>query len=164
MSPARGKPWGGRFRQATDPAVERFTAVPGVEAAGAARVLPLSGTIGDWSITIEHKPRVTGENPNGDWQVVTPGYFAALGIPVIRGRAILPRDDETAPLVAVISETMAGRYWPGEDALGKRFHLGTSDQPWVEIVGSSPEGSELSLFQSTAMPRSRSGSIAISPR
>ena len=125
----------GRANRFFRDAVDRFAAVPGVESAGAVRVLPLSGTIGDWSITIEHKPRVTGENPNGDWQVVTPGYFETLGIPLVRGRAIETRDDETAPLVAVISETMADRYWTGEDAIGKRFHLGTANQPWIEIVG-----------------------------
>jgi putative ABC transport system permease protein len=115
--------------------IDRVAALPGVKAAGSVRILPLTATIGDWSITLEHRPRQPGENPNGDWQIVTPGYFEALGISTVRGRAIEPRDDETAPLVAVINETMAAQYWPGEDALGKRFHLGTSDQPWIEIVG-----------------------------
>jgi predicted permease len=115
--------------------VDRVAALPGVKAAGSVRILPLTATIGDWSITLEHRPRQVGENPNGDWQVVTPGYFEALGVTTVRGRAIQPRDDEAAPLVAVINETMAAQYWPGDDALGKRFHLGTSDQPWIEIVG-----------------------------
>ncbi len=115
--------------------VSRVAALPGVKAAGSVRILPLTATIGDWSITIEHRMRPVGENPNGDWQIVTPGYFEALGVMTARGRAIEPRDDESAPLVAVINETMAAQYWPGEDALGKRFHLGTSDQPWIEIVG-----------------------------
>ncbi len=113
----------------------RVGAIPGVRAAGSVRVLPLTSTIGDWSITIEHQERRPGENPNGDWQIVTPGYFEAIGATMARGRAIGPADDEAAPLVAVVNETMAARYWPGVEVLGKRFHLGTSDQPWIEIVG-----------------------------
>jgi predicted permease len=112
----------------------RVAAIPGVRAAGSVRVLPLTSTIGDWSITIEHQERGPGENPNGDWQIVTPGYFEAIGATMVRGRAIAPADDEAAPLVAVVNETMAAR-WPGVEALGQRFHLGTSDQPWIEIVG-----------------------------
>lgn len=59
----------------------------------------------------------------------------ALGIQLRRGRALTRADDETAPLVAVVNETMAARYWPGQDAIGRRFHLGTRNQPWIEIVG-----------------------------
>jgi putative ABC transport system permease protein len=114
---------------------DRVAALPGVSAAGAARILPLTGTIGDWSITIENRPAVEGENPNADWQIVTAGYLETMGIPIRRGRAITRADDERAPLVAVVNEAMASRYWPGQDPLGKRFHLGSRDQPWIEIVG-----------------------------
>ena len=117
--------------------VTRVAALPGVRAAGSVRILPLTATIGNWSITLEHRQRKVGENDNGDWQIVTPGYFEALGVRMARGRAITARDDESAPLVAVINETMAARYWPGEDALGRRYHLGTMDQPWIEVVGIS---------------------------
>jgi predicted permease len=117
--------------------VTRVAALPGVRAAGSVRILPLTGTIGDWSITIEHQERKPGENPNGDWQVVTPGYFEAMGVRMVRGRALAHQDDENGIPVAVVNETMAARYWPGQDAIGKRFHLGTMDQPWVEIVGVS---------------------------
>jgi putative ABC transport system permease protein len=102
---------------------------------GATRLLPLTGTIGDWSITLEGRPRVPGENPNGDWQVVTPGYFETMGMKLVRGRFITDADQETSPLSAVINETMARRYWPNEDAIGKRFHIGTNSQPWITVVG-----------------------------
>jgi predicted permease len=120
------------FHQLTD----RLEAIPGVATAGAARILPLSRSIGDWSLTIDN-PRYTGEPSatSADWQVVTPGYLETVGIGIERGRTILPSDDAGAPLVAIANETMAQRYWPGEDALGRRFHLGTLDQPWVTIVG-----------------------------
>jgi putative ABC transport system permease protein len=113
--------------------------LPGVQAVGATRLLPLTGTIGNWSITQEGRPKAPGENPNGDWQVVTPGYFESMGIRLVRGRFLLDTDDEHAPVVAVINETMAARYWPGQDAIGKRFRIGGLSTPWVTIVGLSGE-------------------------
>jgi putative ABC transport system permease protein len=109
--------------------------LPGVRSVGATRLLPLTGTIGDWSITLEGRVRLPGENPNGDWQVATPGYLETMGMKRVRGRFFTEADNENAPLVAVINETMAKRYWPNEEALGKRFHLGTNERPWITIVG-----------------------------
>lgn len=114
---------------------ERLAALPGVTAAGAVRVLPLSRTIGDWSITLEGRPYVPAENPNADCQAVTPGYFRAMGLRVVRGRALTAADREDAPLVAVVNQTMAARYWPGQEAIGQRFMMGTDDKPWLTIVG-----------------------------
>ncbi|HXW08705.1 MAG TPA: ABC transporter permease [Vicinamibacterales bacterium] len=114
---------------------ERLEGIPGVSSAGAIRILPLTRTIGDWSITLEGRPYSPAENPNGDFQWVTPGYFTAMGLRLVRGRFPTNADREDAPMVVVINETMAARYWPGEDALGRRFHLGTKDQPWLTIVG-----------------------------
>ena len=108
---------------------------PGVEQAAAVRILPLSGHIGDWSITIEGKPTQPGENPNGDWQVVTPGYFETMGIRLAKGRTFTEQDRADAPLVAIINQTMADRYWPGEEVLGKRFSLGAQQPAMVTIVG-----------------------------
>jgi putative ABC transport system permease protein len=113
----------------------QLSELPGVLSVGATRLLPLTGTIGDWSITLEGRPRAPGENPNGDWQVVTPGYFESMGVKLVRGRFMTEADDANAPLVAVINETMAKRYWPAEDAIGKRFHIGTNEQPWMTVVG-----------------------------
>jgi putative ABC transport system permease protein len=114
---------------------QRLGELPGVRVVGATRILPLTGTIGDWSITLEGRARVPGENPNGDWQVVTPGYFESMGVKLVRGRVITDADNENAPIVAVINETMAHRYWPNDDAIGKRFHIGTNNQPWITVVG-----------------------------
>jgi len=114
---------------------DRLAQINGVRSVGATRLLPLTGTIGDWSITIEGRVRAPGENPNGDWQVVTPGYLETMGMKKVRGRFFGPTDNENAPIVAVINETMAKRYWPSEDAIGKRFHIGSATQPWITIVG-----------------------------
>ena len=114
---------------------ERVAQIPGVRAAGSVRVLPLARTIGDWSIKIEGRPYVPEENPNGDYQGVTPGYFEAMGVKLIRGRFLTAADHEEAMPVAVINDTMAARYWPGEDAIGRQFMMGTDDKPWLTIVG-----------------------------
>jgi predicted permease len=114
---------------------ERVGQIPGVRAAGSARVLPLARNIGDWSIKIEGRPFVPEENPNGDYQAVTPGYFEALQLKLLRGRFLSDADREGTMPVVVINETMANRYWPGEDAVGRKFHMGTDDKPWLTIVG-----------------------------
>jgi putative ABC transport system permease protein len=115
--------------------IERIAQIPGVRAAGSARVLPLARSIGDWSIKIEGRPYVPEENPNGDYQAVTPGYFDAMSLKLIRGRFLTGADREGTQPVVVINETMASRYWPGEDAIGRQFHMGTDDKPWLTIVG-----------------------------
>ncbi|MBC7791499.1 MAG: ABC transporter permease [Anaerolineae bacterium] len=115
--------------------LQRIEELPGVRSVGATRLLPLSGTIGDWSITIEGRDVISGENPNADWQVVTPGYFESMGLSLVRGRFITEADNESGPLSAVINESLAQRYWRGADPLGKRFHLGTANQPWITVVG-----------------------------
>jgi putative ABC transport system permease protein len=121
------------YRQVT----ERLAQLPGVSAAGGVRLLPLARTIGDWSITIEGRDLAPGENPNGDFQFATPGYFDAMGLTLVRGRWFTPADRENAPLVVVVNDTMAARYWASEDAIGKRFKMGGagSTRPMMTIVG-----------------------------
>jgi hypothetical protein len=66
---------------------------------------------------------------------VSQGYFAAMGVPILRGRAFLDSDRSDTPLVAVVNEKFANHYWPKQDALGKRFHLKTASGALVQIVG-----------------------------
>lgn len=115
--------------------IERVEELPGVQTAGMVRVLPLSQPIGDWSIKIEGRPYVPAENPNGDYQAVTPGYFEAMNIGLVRGRLLNAGDREDSMPAVVINDTMAARYWPGEDAIGRQFMMGTDDKPWLTIVG-----------------------------
>jgi putative ABC transport system permease protein len=116
---------------------QRLGELPGVTQVGATRALPLSGTIGDWSITLEYRATQPGENPNGDWQVVAPGYFESMGMKLVRGRTFTDADNENAPIVAVVNEAMAKKYWPDRDAIGQRFRIGSQNQPWITIVGIS---------------------------
>lgn len=70
-------------------------------------------------------------------RIVTPGYFETLRIPLIRGRLFNQRDRQNAPLVAAVNQTMARRFWPNQDAIGKRFKIGPVDSsaPYVQVVG-----------------------------
>ncbi|HKY03866.1 MAG TPA: FtsX-like permease family protein, partial [Blastocatellia bacterium] len=70
--------------------------------------------------------------------IVTPGFFKSMGIPLITGREFTPQDATGTPEVVIINETMAKRYWPGEDPIGKRFMYGSpgnDSPPWMTIVG-----------------------------
>jgi predicted permease len=116
----------------------RAAAMPGARAAGAVRILPLARTIGDWSITVEGRPLASpNENPNGDFQSATPGYLAAMGTTLVRGRLLTADDREDTEPVVVINDTMAARYWPGQDAVGRRFRMGGpgGKTPFMTIVG-----------------------------
>lgn len=70
-----------------------------------------------------------------DYRSVTPGYFAALRIPIVAGRGFTGADDERSQPVVVVSRSLADRFWPGEDPLGKRLTLGRGDAPWLTVVG-----------------------------
>lgn len=121
------------YRQLT----ERVDALPGVASAGAAAALPLMHTVGDWGIDIEGRVEEPDENFVGYPQIVTPRYFEAMGIRRVGGRFLEETDRADAVPAAVISETMAETYWPGETAIGKRFRISReeNDGPWFTVVG-----------------------------
>lgn len=116
---------------------ERLSARPGVVAVGAASILPLTGDNTDVSFVAEGRPLPTSreEASAANYRSATPGYLPAMGIRLLRGRGILESDRAGAPLVAVINETMANRYWPGEDPVGVRFSTESTDGPWTTVVG-----------------------------
>jgi len=120
-----------------DALMPRLAAIPGVETAGSASSLPLQG---GWNrgfqvegITVP--PGETG--PYGNFRSVYPGFFRALRIPVLRGRAFTDADRAGAPRVAIVDAAMAKSYWPGQDPIGKRISLGgTEEEPeWTEVIG-----------------------------
>ena len=113
-------------------------AVPGVRAAGAVNALPLGGESSiSLSFTIEGRPP-SGANPNdrpwAEYLIATPGYFRAMGIPLVAGRDFADADDSRAPPVAVINETMAKRLWTGSSPLSARFRMPFDSVPRT-IVG-----------------------------
>jgi putative ABC transport system permease protein len=75
------------------------------------------------------------EDPSADRYSITPGYLHAMRIPLLRGREFDERDVAKSPWVALVNESMARHFWPGEDALGKRFRMGDTKGPWRTVVG-----------------------------
>ena len=115
--------------------VERARSLPGVTSAGVIRMLPLGAQIGDWGLTIEGHPMPPGQGAKGDWQVASDGALEALGERLLRGRPIAVTDTTDSDQVALINETMARTYWPGEDPIGQRFRMGSEGRPWLSVVG-----------------------------
>jgi putative ABC transport system permease protein len=122
----------------------RLRSVPGVLHAGAIRSLPLYGTPGIESLTLTgaitpgEAEAADGLNWSAQYQVASPGYFAALGIPVIAGRPFAERDVGGAPPVAIVNRTMAERFWSDADPLGHTVQLGMFDDnsnPVMTVVG-----------------------------
>jgi putative ABC transport system permease protein len=121
--------------------IERLNAVPGVRSASAVMIPPVSASGFGGTFSIEGRPDVPGgaEEPRAQVRPVTPTYFHTLGLPLVGGRAFDDRDGADAPPVAMVSESAARRYWPGEDPIGRRLRMHVSAvrarQPFREIVG-----------------------------
>jgi putative ABC transport system permease protein len=121
-------------------ALERIRQVPGVRAAGAIGTMFWSGGGGRFGLrAIDGHP----DTPRDQWEALTwttirGDYFQALGVPLRRGRFFRDADDRDAPPVALVNETMAARYWPGEDPIGHRikgFDARGRNDEWVTVVG-----------------------------
>jgi putative ABC transport system permease protein len=122
----------GFYRQLLD----RVRSLPGVDAAGVVRVLPLATTIGDYGLDVDGFVESPGRNAKGDWQIVSDGAFEAMGTRLVRGRWLNAQDTTTAAPVAVINETMARTYWAdGNAVVGGRIRVGNMKNPWLTVVG-----------------------------
>ena len=111
---------------------------PGVAAAGAISLLPLSGQFSDWSFGVEGwVPPTPDDTASEQTRSVHGDYFQILDIPLVAGRLFTPDDTPQAPRVAIVSELFARKYWKDGDAIGRRIKLGRldSDRPWTTVVG-----------------------------
>jgi putative ABC transport system permease protein len=116
--------------------VGRVRALPGVRAVGAINWLPLSGQRSATRMTIEGEPPTApGQEPGADVRAVDPGFFAAMEIPVVRGRPIEEGDRAGVPRSVVVSRSFAARYLPGRDPIGRRIHMEWGDTLVGTVVG-----------------------------
>jgi putative ABC transport system permease protein len=144
--------------------IERMEQIPGVRSATVARIAVLTGGGRVTAVAIEGRSdsgsrgqsEGTGVGTTAGQtamaNVIGPDFFATLGIPFVRGRDFASVDTETTPLVAIVSESMAKQFFPGEDAIGKRFSTGYSRTgnprgDWVEIVGVARNSKYASLSE-----------------
>jgi predicted permease len=120
--------------------VSRLEAVPAIAAATPVNIAPFSGD-GGWDVPIftaeGQSVEQAAANPSLNLESVHPNYFATFGVPLVRGRAFAPADREGALDVAIVSEDVAARTWPGQDPIGRRVKMGTSESrdPWRTVVG-----------------------------
>ena len=113
--------------------LDRVRALPGVESASLTRVIPFTYTpYSSAPIEVDGYQPPPNEQPTVNYNEIAEDYFGTIGIAVVSGREFARTDDENAPPVAIINETMAAKYWPGKRALGQRVKVGDR---WLEIVG-----------------------------
>jgi predicted permease len=122
-----------RAKTFQDALIDRVRSLPGVQSAAFARVTPLGyGTYSSTPIAVDGYQPPPEEQPTVDYNQVGPAYFGTLGIPLVSGREFTRSDDENAPLVAVVNQTMTARYWRGENPVGQRLQV---KGRWVQVVG-----------------------------
>ena len=115
-------------------ALAQIQSIPGVKAAGTVTFLPLSGWYGERTVALESPAISQNQRPMALWSSVTPDYFRAMGIPLLKGRFFGERDNQYAPGVAIISNSLARQIEPGAELLGKRINV-DGVKGAVEIVG-----------------------------
>jgi predicted permease len=118
-----------------DRVLERTAVIPGVRDAAIANALPVNGPSIGYFFNIEGRPALEpAKAPTFFLSSISPSYFETLGIPILRGRALTPEDTAATQPVAVINETMARRFWPNEDPIGRHL-IYSRESVTVEIVG-----------------------------
>jgi predicted permease len=119
----------------------RIAALPGVQSASLSFGGPFIGLEYSANVYAENRVIPPGQQPPLIFHnVVDPDYFSTLRIPLLQGRAFTEFDDDHAPLVAIVNQTMARQLWPGENPIGKRFRTETDSDPLIEVVGLAGDG------------------------
>jgi predicted permease len=121
-----------------DETMRRVRSLPGVESAALINHLPLGKSDTSTSFLVEGVPDPPpGQEFGARYRVCTPDYFKTMGIPLVRGRSFTEADTADSPRVVIINRTLANRFWPNGNALGKRIRFtGSPDRnPWMEVVG-----------------------------
>src|SRR5580704_8849401 len=115
-----------------DELMQRIRALPGVEAAAYARVVPLSyESYSSTPIAVDGYEPQPNEQPTAEYNEISPEYFATMGIPLISGREFTRADDENAPRVGIVNHTMVARYWRGQSPIGQRLQVKGN---WAQVV------------------------------
>jgi putative ABC transport system permease protein len=152
------------YRQLTS----RAAGLPGVQGAAAIGTIFLTDTPSSTNFSVEGRPDFRPEESvEVPVDSITPGYFSVMGVPILRGRAFTAADSAAAPPVVIINETMAQRFWPGVDPVGRRMKYGTSggEAPWMTIVGIVADtrrtGFDAAVRPETYLPHAQAGDGAM---
>jgi putative ABC transport system permease protein len=126
----------------------RVRALPGVESVSYAYSVPFGYYNSTEYVESEDQPVPKDQRrPSAAFNMVGPEYFRTLKVPLVRGRGFNGQDDERAPSVAIVNEFMAERFWPGQNPIGKRFHMQGADKRWLEVVGVTRTGKYRFIFE-----------------
>ena len=119
----------------------RVRSLPGVQSVSLASYVPMGGFPNGRPVSLAGRPTPPGRQaPSVLCNSVNAAYFETMRITFLRGRIFTDADNETAPRVAIINQTMAARFWPREDPIGKRFSMGGDSGPFMEVVGVTANG------------------------
>ena len=117
--------------------IDRLGSTPGMLAVGITDQLPASGTVRETTYTVEGMPADSWKLQFSMLSTTYGDYFQAMGIPLLQGRYFTMEDRSNAPLVAIVGQSMARQSWPGQQAIGRRMHVGNPKKglPWATVVG-----------------------------
>ena len=133
-------------------AIERVNALPGIVSAAGISRLPLNPGSSSRSVDVEGRTAPQGGDPAPDYLVVSTDYFQTMGIRLTSGRTFSDRDAANSPAVAIISQSTANHFWPGQDPLGKNFRGPCgSDTTWCQVVGVVADLKQHHLEQASQM-------------
>ncbi|HSK43901.1 MAG TPA: FtsX-like permease family protein, partial [Candidatus Binatia bacterium] len=131
---------------------DRVRVLPGVESASLAASVPMGYSNEGGHVFAEGQTQASKEAaPSAFFNVVDPAYFTTMRIPLLRGRLFTDQDTAKTPRVAVVSEAMASKLWPGQDPLGKRFSDAAPSGPFLEVVGVIKQGKYTDVVDTTTM-------------
>jgi predicted permease len=132
---------------------DRVRAMPGVQSASLAFTVPLGTPSPASPMYVEGHPLAPGQvAPEISFNRIDPAYLSLMRVPLLEGRAFQDSDNETAPRVAIVNQTMAKRFWPNREPLGERFSLKSPNGPFIEVVGLARDGQSLWHFSTEPQP------------
>jgi putative ABC transport system permease protein len=135
----------GRIAALYHAALQRFQSIPGVQSAGVVETVPMDGAADSSAIRIPEHPAPSGKEPIANYSIASPGYFSAIGTPILRGRDFLETDTAQSTPVTLINNAMAKKFWPGQNPIGKQVGLASTAFPLTTIVGIVADVKQLSL-------------------
>ena len=131
----------------------RVRRLPGVQSVSLAVTVPLGTPSPEGPIYVENHPLPPNQQPpEVSFDGIDPAYFETMRLPLLEGRTFKDSDNETAPPVGIVNQTMAKRFWPNEDPIGKRFSFKSATGPFVEIVGLARDGQTMWMLSQDPQP------------
>jgi predicted permease len=125
--------------------LQSLRAIPGVAHAGIVETIPMTGASDGSLIRVPGRSAAPGKEPFANYNIASPDYFSAVGTPVLRGRSFVDSDAAFSTPVVIINQTMAKKFWPGENPLGRQVGLADTQYPAMTIVGMVADVKHLSL-------------------